>query len=467
MELPDGGGTGVELLDGGGTGVELPDGVAAVEPVRAAVAAGARGSEASGAVGGSGDASFGGSCVDGGRDGSGSEGDVRAGASASSSGGRRLDGSDRERRGAEGVDDRSMAGAQQVCRECPYPRMSLEACLWAFVREEELRGDNAWGCEGCTRRTVEEVEGRGRQEEEERGGCSAAGHEKIEEENKRCLRASGVSAEREAGHTGGGALEGADVEEREGGGEINQVDLVGEKGGTFKGIPGCKEGRKKEISKKPANSKVKVKTVRSPAVKRYLIYQPPAILTVHLKRFKQDMRGRLSKIGGHISFPVTLDLQPFMQAKGEAEGCSGRCNGGGRESDSKAATHPGGQRAVALLARDGEAPQAGGGGGSVVEGARRRHGVRYRLVGVVEHSGTMRGGHYVAFVARRAEPPPAPALARPPSFPLGSESATAGGSCDGGAAVRWFCISDSAVREVAAEQVMRCEAYLLFFQRCC
>ena len=37
----------------------------------------------------------------------------------------------------------------------------------------------------------------------------------------------------------------------------------------------------------------------------------PPLLTVHVKRFQQDMRGRLSKIEGAVPFPLTLDLSSF------------------------------------------------------------------------------------------------------------------------------------------------------------
>ncbi|KAJ6424237.1 hypothetical protein OIU84_025090 [Salix udensis] len=88
----------------------------------------------------------------------------------------------------------------------------------------------------------------------------------------------------------------------------------------------------------------KVKVKRD-ATKRVLIDKAPPILTVHLKRFSQDARGRLSKLNGHVNFRDVLDLRPYMDP---------RC-----------------VDAQSYL---------------------------YRLLGVVEHSGTMRGGHYIAYV---------------------------------------------------------------------
>lgn len=69
----------------------------------------------------------------------------------------------------------------------------------------------------------------------------------------------------------------------------------------------------------------------------------------------------------------------------------------------------------------------------------------YRLIGVVEHIGTMRGGHYVAFVR--------------------------GGEKTGRNVDRehvrstWFHASDAYVRQTSLEEVLRCEAYILFYEK--
>ncbi|KAH7442869.1 hypothetical protein KP509_02G005200 [Ceratopteris richardii] len=126
------------------------------------------------------------------------------------------------------------------------------------------------------------------------------------------------------------------------------------------------------------------KLVKRQAVKKYLICKVPNVLTVHLKRFAQDVRGRLSKLSGHVSFSEYLNLQPFLDP---------RC------------------------------PDY--------------HDCIYRLVGIVEHSGTMRGGHYVAYV-------------RGPDDAL-----------DGS----WYYISDSMVCKSSIQDVLSREAYLLFYER--
>ncbi|KAF6135772.1 hypothetical protein GIB67_028628 [Kingdonia uniflora] len=55
--------------------------------------------------------------------------------------------------------------------------------------------------------------------------------------------------------------------------------------------------------------------VKRDASKRILIDKAPPVLTIHLKRFNQDARGRLSKMNGHVSFLDTIDLKPYMDSR--------------------------------------------------------------------------------------------------------------------------------------------------------
>ncbi|KVH90984.1 ubiquitin carboxyl-terminal hydrolase 2-like [Cynara cardunculus var. scolymus] len=128
-----------------------------------------------------------------------------------------------------------------------------------------------------------------------------------------------------------------------------------------------------------------VKVTRD-ASKRILINRVPPILTIHLKRLSQDARGCLSKLNGHVDFKDTIDLKPYMDPS-----C---CRDGGE--------------------------------------------CRYRLIGVVEHLGTMRGGHYVAYVR--------------------------GGAKGNDDDCLWYHTSDAHVREVSLEEVLQCEAYILFYE---
>ncbi|CAH0589259.1 unnamed protein product [Chrysodeixis includens] len=102
------------------------------------------------------------------------------------------------------------------------------------------------------------------------------------------------------------------------------------------------------------------KTVYTNATKRFLVSSPPAILILHLKRFQIGPRCMFRKMSKHVDFPTVLDLAPFCAMDKV------------RKLDNVSKSQ------ASLL---------------------------YSLYGVVEHSGGMHGGHYVAYVKVRARPP--------------------------------------------------------------
>lgn len=70
--------------------------------------------------------------------------------------------------------------------------------------------------------------------------------------------------------------------------------------------------------------------------------------------------------------------------------------------------------------------------------------ITYDLVGVVNHLGTMNGGHYVAYVRRGTAPP---------------------GGGDQWEDEKWFYASDRTVKQVPFDEVTKCVAYMLFYTR--
>ncbi|RZF49095.1 hypothetical protein LSTR_LSTR008381 [Laodelphax striatellus] len=136
------------------------------------------------------------------------------------------------------------------------------------------------------------------------------------------------------------------------------------------------------------------KTVYTNSTKRLLISKPPPILILHLKRFQVQMRS-FRKLSCHVTFPLVLDIAPF---------CSKSCE-------------------------------------NLLEKGQTQ--LLYSLYGVVEHSGTLHGGHYVAYVkVREGE--------QKPNQPREGS---------------WYFISDSRVSPVKEEAVLRTQAYLLFYER--
>lgn len=49
--------------------------------------------------------------------------------------------------------------------------------------------------------------------------------------------------------------------------------------------------------------------VLTTAMRDVCVRKAPPVLTIHLKRFHQDMRGRLSKISTHVDFDDTFKLE--------------------------------------------------------------------------------------------------------------------------------------------------------------
>ncbi|KFQ41021.1 Ubiquitin carboxyl-terminal hydrolase 16, partial [Mesitornis unicolor] len=158
----------------------------------------------------------------------------------------------------------------------------------------------------------------------------------------------------------------------------------------------------------PKNTtKSEKKYIYTNAIKQMLISLAPPILTLHLKRFQQA-GFNLRKVNRHIKFPEVIDLAPF---------CTARCK-------------------------------------NVAEGNTK---LLYSLYGVVEHSGTMKSGHYIAYAKMRSMNNHLSDLVLRGQSPQALETEPVKG--------QWFHISDSHVQAVSASKVLSSQAYLLFYER--
>uniref|UniRef100_A0A8C4Z3E4 Ubiquitin carboxyl-terminal hydrolase n=1 Tax=Gadus morhua TaxID=8049 RepID=A0A8C4Z3E4_GADMO len=143
--------------------------------------------------------------------------------------------------------------------------------------------------------------------------------------------------------------------------------------------------------------------VYTSARKHILISSLPPVVTLHLKRFHQAGMN-LRKVNRHVDFPLVLDLAPF---------CSATCKNLGS-----------GER------------------------------VPYSLYGIVEHSGSMRGGHYTAYVR-----------VRPPQRRAEHQRRNASGKeASGPSQSQWVYVSDTTVQTVPESRVLNSQAYLLFYE---
>ncbi|XP_029927755.1 ubiquitin carboxyl-terminal hydrolase 45 [Myripristis murdjan] len=165
----------------------------------------------------------------------------------------------------------------------------------------------------------------------------------------------------------------------------------------------CTERRQKQLRKSSSADK-KVEKVYTSARKQMLISSLPPVITLHLKRFHQAGMN-LRKVNRHVDFPLILDLAPF---------CSATCK-------------------------------------NLAAGER----VLYSLFGIVEHSGSMRGGHYTAYVKVRSPQRKTDQQRRNLSGAREASSSSQG---------QWVYISDTTVQTVPESRVLNSQAYLLFYE---
>ncbi|NXN10656.1 UBP45 hydrolase, partial [Indicator maculatus] len=169
----------------------------------------------------------------------------------------------------------------------------------------------------------------------------------------------------------------------------------------------CTE-RKQKYQKKTNSTEKKLEGVYTNARKQLLISSVPAVLILHLKRFHQAGLS-LRKVNRHVDFPLILDLASF---------CAASCK-------------------------------------NVADGAR----VLYSLYGIVEHSGSMRGGHYAAYVKVRTPSKKLLEQMNASRNVLGLKEAM------GASGGQWVYVSDAHVQMVPESRVLNAQAYLLFYER--
>lgn len=186
------------------------------------------------------------------------------------------------------------------------------------------------------------------------------------------------------------------------------------------------------------------------ATKRLRTLSLPAVLPLHLKRFRFGATAR--KASERIVFPLTdLSLSPFVApAVGSASHASSQRGGGGGGHASKRTAAHGVRRGGSSSSDDEEEeanPNSTQHDGADADGDGATVGstlALYDLAAIVCHHGaTLHSGHYTAYVC--------------------DSSRCEGGRRDGNE--RWYHIDDSRVSMVSAEQVAAAEAYVLFYER--
>ncbi|GMI89984.1 ubiquitin-specific protease 2 [Hibiscus trionum] len=313
--------------------------------------------------------------------------------------------------------------------------VSVESCLSHFIKPELLSDDNAWNCENCAK-ILRCQKSKAKKKQTKAGKDLINGSETRDQyassssdkelqcpNGVRTISNGNISSSGDSSVLNNENQNGIKVENGQTS-KLNSVVLedanplksnssvfpksyAQEQSGASRPIEHCNVENCSNVNFQHSNSYMtencqsgesddeeidseNVKVKRN-AMKRVLINKAPPVLTIHLKRFCQDARGRLSKLNGHVNFRETIDLRPYVDPRcKDADNCI------------------------------------------------------YSLVGVVEHSGTMRGGHYIAYV-------------RGGEKGSGTDTEHVGS--------QWYYVSDHHVRQASIEEVLRCEAYILFYER--
>lgn len=300
----------------------------------------------------------------------------------------------------------------------PHGYRSLISSLEEFTKVEVLEGDNAYGCEECTRRKKLRLALEQRKEGEiERkketgndgsssldksvsGSVSADVRESNQDDGMRPpqTRSSdsshSTSSESKATDSEEQVLMSSPVTSSESSSGVSSEDdgEIATHGSVKRHCVSAPMTRDEEDAV-VKELKVKVPVVRTRAEKRMMIKNPPQVLAIQLKRFSQlGYRGRLGKMTGHVEFGLKLDLSNFVSRD--------------------FATDEGNRKEIG--------------------------GIEYILTGITVHCGSLSGGHYVSYV----------------SDGVLDENRGA-----------WYLCDDSRISKSSVKDVLGSEAYLLFYER--
>ncbi|KAI0560531.1 Ubiquitin carboxyl-terminal hydrolase [Gracilaria domingensis] len=326
----------------------------------------------------------------------------------------------------------------------PYGYKSVIGSLEEFTKIEVLEGENAYGCEECTRREklrvvlqrkrivtkplVDKVRKVAQQIEalplvdssSEQGSDDLDDRSRVKRENVQCKITtvtfqSSVSTARE-NHASEivsspvtSSESSSSICSDEDGELIVEEELETERGSSSNKISSLTRAEEDNLLK---DVKVDVPTVRTTAEKRFMIRDAPSVLAIQLKRFMQTgFRGGLRKISGSVAFPVKLDITNFMDIENEEKD--------DHESDS-------------LNVSKRKRKERG------CSDTAKSEGYEYILTGVCVHGGSLSGGHYTAYVRE------------------GVESDSRGG---------WYFCNDSKISRATEKDVLNSEPYLLYYER--
>ncbi|XP_067912064.1 ubiquitin carboxyl-terminal hydrolase 22 isoform X5 [Heterodontus francisci] len=158
------------------------------------------------------------------------------------------------------------------------------------------------------------------------------------------------------------------------------------------------------------------------STKQLTMKKLPIVACFHLKRFEHSAKLR-RKITTYVSFPLELDMTPFMASSKES-----RMNGQYQQSvdslnnDNKVLCQQHRLREMHLVCMCGH---------DIITGKQPNH--KYSLFAVVNHQGTLESGHYTSFIRQHKD--------------------------------QWFKCDDAIITKASIKDVLDSEGYLLFYHK--
>ncbi|XP_069784354.1 ubiquitin carboxyl-terminal hydrolase 22 isoform X3 [Narcine bancroftii] len=158
------------------------------------------------------------------------------------------------------------------------------------------------------------------------------------------------------------------------------------------------------------------------STKQLTMKKLPIVACFHLKRFEHSAKLR-RKITTYVSFPLELDMTPFMASSKES-----RMNGQYQQpvdslsNDNKVLCEQHRLREMQLVCMCGH---------DIITGKQPNH--KYSLFAVVNHQGTLESGHYTSFIRQHKD--------------------------------QWFKCDDAIITKASIKDVLDSEGYLLFYHK--
>lgn len=152
------------------------------------------------------------------------------------------------------------------------------------------------------------------------------------------------------------------------------------------------------------------------STKQMSINRIPIVVCLHFKRFEQSHIGNGRKISNFVSFPEELNMRDFMTHNINVNGINGVA-GSSRGDKSK--------QNVNINDRKRKSDQSANESKNTLK-------YRYTLYAVVTHSGNLQAGHYTCFIKHTGD---------------------------------WFYCDDHIIKKVSSREVLKTEAYLLFYHK--